>query len=468
MGFFVEKLLGSSYMDYMEKNNLKKNLILPLIVCGVFSSILLSSLASSEASEADAVQDSLYFDYPPKLDFVNDDVAEKDSESEPVSETKKETDLSQQQVTSKKDVIKKQTQDKPVKEQSESEVSAETYTVALVVMPLQADGSAWDVTAGADLVLCGAAGCTISNGLEKAATFYEGGSGLRLIKKAGACRDSLACVFRDVDFAKLVSDKNTLIEPVDVDYVRHTYMGGITYKTFDKTNLLFNAENCTLKKTVLDCKAGVHKRDYSLWVLPEKLAKLGGKEALDAVLFKGLLHQRASHLTVQLLDHRSRVQASTMKFYKTLFEGETDVSLNSLDRCVLKSEFLSETFYVLGLADASERKAEALLIDLVGKLPKEKVRGLIQRTPQFFWAFEDLTKQLEDFANANRYTLDKEKTGVLLRLQAPEKMQDKTENKDKKVEAVDEALSSEKTELVYGWQVKARAKAALSHCELAN
>jgi hypothetical protein len=454
-------------MVYMEKINLKKNLVLPLIVCGVFSSIFVSSLVSSEASEADAVKDSLYFDYPPKLDFVNDD-AEERGVSEPASEKREETDLSQQQSVVVKDAIKKQIQDKPSKEQTESEVSAETYTVALVVMPLQADGSAWDVTAGADLVLCGGAGCTISNGLEKAATFYEGGSGLRLIKKAGACRDSLACVFRDVDFAKLVTDKNALIEPVDVDYVSHTYMGGVAYKTFDKTNPLFSAENCTLRKTVLDCKAGVHKRDYSLWVLPEKLAKLGGKEALDAVLFKGLLHQRASHLTAQLLDHRSRVQTSTLKFYKTLFAGDTDVSLNLLDRCVLKPEFLSETFYVLGLADASERKAETLLIDLVGKLSKEKVRGLVQRTPQFFWAFEDLTQQLEDFANANRYTLDKEKTGVLLRLQAPEETQDKTDNKNKKAEPTVETLKTEKTELVYGWQIKARAKAALSHCELGS
>ncbi len=463
MRFFLENVPSSSYMVCMEKNNLKKNLILPLIVCGVFSSIFLSSLASSEASEADAVQESLYFDYPPKLDFVNDDVKEKDSESELVSETQKETDLSQEPISSEKDPLNNETKDKP-----ETKVSAETYTVALVVMPLQADGSAWDVTAGADLVLCGAAGCYVSNGLEKTATYYDGGSGLRLIKKAGACRDSLACVFRDLDFAKLVTDKNALIEPVDVDYVSHTYMGGVTYKISDKTTPLFSAENCTLKKTVLDCKTGVHKRDYSLWVLPEKLSRLGGKEALDAVLFKGLLHQRASHLTAQLLDYRRRVQTSSMKFYKTLFAGEADISLALLDRCILKPEFLSETFYVLGLADASERKAETLLIDLVGRLPKEKVRGLVQRTPQFFWAFGDLTQQLEDFANADRYTLDKEKTGVLLRLQIQEETQDTTDNKDKKAEPTEEALKSKKTELAYGWQIKARAKAALSHCELGS
>ncbi len=100
-------------MVCMEKNNLKKNLILPLIVCGVFSSIFFSSLASSEASEADAVQDSLYFDYPPKLDFVNDDVAEKDSESELVSETQKETDLSQEPISSEKDPLNNETKDKP-------------------------------------------------------------------------------------------------------------------------------------------------------------------------------------------------------------------------------------------------------------------------------------------------------------------------------------------------------------------
>lgn len=166
---------------------------------------------------------------------------------------------------------------------------------------------------------------------------------------------------------------------------------------------------------MLACKVGVHRRDYSLWLVPEKLADLGSKEALDAVLFKGLLHQRAKTLTDELLKHRVRVQTASLEFYKKMFAGDADVSLDQLNRCVLTPEFLSETFYVLGLADASERRAEALLTDMVGKLPPQKIHGLIQRTPQFFWAFLDLTSQLEAFAFADQYRLDKEQTGVLLK-----------------------------------------------------
>jgi len=458
MDFFVENLLGSYYMCCMEKDNLKKFLVLPFLFCGIFSSILLHSLVRSEALEADVAHERIYFDYPPKVDFVNDEAVR-----DPQFVEAAKADLPQGETLVEKEVTLNKTKD-----QTETGVPIDRYSIALIVMSLQADGSAWDVTAGADLVICGSAGCYVSNGLEKNATFYEGGAGLRLVKKAGACRDSLACVFRDVDFSKLITEQNGLVEPVDVDYVSHAYMGGISYKKTDKINPLFSDDNCVLKKSVLDCKVGVHQRNYSLWVLPERRAKLGGKEALDAVLFKGLLHQRVATLTTQLLLHRERVQASSIKFYKTLFKGEDDVTEDLLKGCVTKPEFLSETFYVLGLADARERKAETLLIDLAGKLPTEKVRGLIQRTPQFFWAFDDLTQQLEDFANADLYTLDKEKTGVLLRLQAPKEMLDKTKTNDKKLETANETPKTEKNELIYGWKVKARAKAALSHCELEN
>ena len=385
----------------------------------------------------------IYFDYPPHIYAKSSDEA-----FELVSDDKASSEV---------DVAKK-----PKDEVLKSGKPVVTYSVALVVMPRQADGSAWDVGAGADLVLCGAAGCYVSNGLESAATFYEGSAGLRLIKKAGACRDSTACVFRDVDFTKLISNENELVQPVDVDYVSHSYMDAIFNNSLNKEKSLFNAENCSLKKSVLACKLGVHRRDYSLWVVPEKLAELGGKEALDAVLFKGLLHQRAKTLTDELLKHRVRVQTASFEFYKKMFAGGADVSLDQLNRCVLTPEFLSETFYVLGLADATERRAEALLTDMVGKLPPQKIRGLIQRTPQFFWAFLDLTSQLEAFAFADQYRLDKEQTGVLLK-----KIKTDTSENEKKAENTPDTLSaSEGHELIYGWQVKARAKAALSHCEL--
>lgn len=434
-------------------------MILPFLLCGVLTPLVQVHSFEGELNEGlfknldeGSSKTPIYFDYPPHIDAKSSGEA-----FELVSDDKTQDDTFQEKQALESNELEKP-KDAPLK----SKKSAVTYSVALVVMPHRADGSAWDVGVGADLVLCGAAGCYVSNGLESAATFYEGGAGLRLIKKAGACRDSTACVFRDVDFTKLISNENELVQPVDVDYVSHSYMDAIFNNSLNKEKSLFNAENCSLKKSVLACEVGIHRRDYSLWVVPEKLSELGGKEALDAVLFKGLLHQRAKTLTDELLKHRVRVQTASLEFYKKMFAGDTDVSLDQLNSCVLTPEFLSETFYVLGLADASERRAEALLTDMVGKLPPQKIRGLIQRTPQFFWAFLDLTSQLEAFAFADQYRLDKEQVGVLLK-----KIKTDTSENEKKAENTPDTLSaSESHELIYGWQVKARAKAALSHCEL--
>lgn len=438
---------------------MKKFLILPFLLCGVLTPLVQVHSFEGELNERlfknldeGSSKTPIYFDYPPHIYAKSSDEA-----FELVSDDKTQDDTFQEKQALESNELEKP-KDAPLK----SNKSAVTYSVALVVMPRRADGSAWDVGAGADLVLCGAAGCYVSNGLESAATFYEGSAGLRLIKKAGACRDSTACVFRDVDLSKLVTIENATIQPVDVDYVSHSYMDGMLDKGMKTSNSLFKVENCSLQKSVLACKLGVHRRDYSLWVVPEKLAELGGKEALDAVLFKGLLHQRAKTLTDELLKHRVRVQTASLEFYKKMFEGNADVSLDQLNSCVLTPEFLSETFYVLGLADATERRAEALLIDMVGKLPPQKIRGLIQRTPQFFWAFLDLTSQLETFAFADQYRLDKEQTGVLLK----KIKTDISENEKKAENKPDARSSAESHELIYGWQVKARAKAALSHCEL--
>ena len=69
---------------------------------------------------------------------------------------------------------------------------------------------------------------------------------------------------------------------------------------------------------------------------------------------------------------------------------------------------------------------------------------------------------LQSFAFADQYRLDKEQVGVLLK-----KIKTDTSENEKKAENTPDTLSaSESHELIYGWQVKARAKAALSHCEL--
>ena len=380
----------------------------------------------------DLSKDKQFFDYPPVLQTVADD--------EPI--------VLAEETSQSADVQEEHSKDVRVK-----------HTVAVVVMPRQQDGSSWDVGAGADIVLCGAAGCYVSNGLEKPATFYEGGAGLRLLKKAGACRDRLSCVFRDMDLTKLTTETNKIIEPVDVDYVSHSYMGGAPFKTGPQGNKVpafLDFDNCSLKRAVIDCKVGVHERNYSLWAMPEKLAETGGREALDAVLFKGLLFQRADFTAKNLLEQREQVRKAVFNFYSKMFAQSTDVSLSGLKHCLANDHFITETFFVLGLADATERKAEGLILDLVGQLPDEKVRSFIQRTPQFYWAFLDLVAQLKAFSSAETYTLDQEREGILLKASDIEKSEQVSSELEK---------AQNSNELLYGWQVKARAKAALLLCE---
>ena len=321
-------------------------------------------------------------------------------------------------------------QGKPVISSQKSTSSADgrgALTVAVVITAQQADGSDWDVGFGADLVLCGAKGCYVSHGLSAPAVFYAGGSGLRLLKKAGACRDTLKCVFRGVELQKLITDQEPFVQLVDVDYVSHTYL--------PKTDLRQNF-GCQFEKAIVSCKQGVHGAAFSLWALPETLADRAGRAGLDQVLFKGVMQQRPDALTVALGPLRQEVKQSVKAFYKLLFDVEVP------SRCLAQAEFLSETFYVVGLADATQRRAEVVLKDFVGERSLDELRAVVQRAPQIYWAFVDLVRQLKGFALASQAVLEKETVGVRL------------------LEDEDGAR------LVYGWQVEARARALLQSCEV--
>lgn len=445
-------------MYVMEKKNFKIFIFDAAIMGGVLGFLIWGStyfVSSNQADQAlteafkpvvvkeerpsdlplDLSQDEQFFDYPPKLQTVADDEPIVHAEETPETPSNPEPLL----------------KDESVK-----------HTVAVVVMPRQQDGASWDVGAGADIVLCGAAGCYVGNGLEKPATFYEGSSGLLLIKKAGACRDSLSCVFRDIDLSKLTTETNKIIEPVDVDYVSHSYMGGVPVQTGSMPNdvpAFLKLDNCSLKRPVIACQVGVHERNYSLWAMPEKLAQTGGRDALDAVLFKGLLFQRADFTAKNLIKQRELVRGAVFNFYSKMFAQSPDVKLDGLKQCLANDHFLTETFFVLGLADATERKAESLILDLVGQLPNDKIRGFIQRTPQFYWAFLDLVSQLKVFSSAEHYSQEPDRVGVLLRVkEVDDTEQASSEGQKKKKKPI------KSNELLYGWQVKARAKAALSLC----
>ncbi len=298
-------------------------------------------------------------------------------------------------------------------------------TITAVVMAEKENGSAWDIGEGADIILCGAAGCYVSNGLEQAATFYEGRGAFRLIKKAGACRDSLKCVFRNVDLEKLQGDKSYNLQLVDVDYVSHNYMALAEVR---------DHSNCSVNSARLECGRGVHKRDYSLWVIDETIAKTAGKAGLDYALFKGVQAQRVGELTKQLSNKRAELKSWISQFYKLLLKRELP------KRCEQDTSFISETFYVMGLADASKRRAEYILKQLIGHQPVSDLAGLIRNKPQLYWAFLDVAKQFQTFASA-----------------------DESERRDDIIELKVETVEG-RDKLVYGWKVAARAKAAFEAC----
>ncbi len=323
-------------------------------------------------------------------------------------------------------------------------------SVAAVITPTQADGSAWDIGAGADLVLCGAAGCYVSNGLEQDATFYAGSGALRLIKKAGACRDVVKCMFRGVELGKLQTETEKAVQLVDVDYVSHSYFGEVYADGPDQ---------CQNVDVTVMCEKGVHRQTFSLWFIAEDVAQKAGKAGLDYVLFKGLDQQRVEALTQNLGDSRKRLRAAVSEFYRKLLaddEGSKTVPAS----CLNQPAFLAETFYVMGLADANGRRAELLLKDLVGQLPLSRVAGLIRRTPAFYWAFMDITKQFEAFAGADEFIFKDDEKELQLK---PVKIAVSDGEKDLTGTA-SEKLNLEKHQLIYGWQVKARAKAALEGC----
>lgn len=313
-------------------------------------------------------------------------------------------------------------------QKSEIQQKTTNMTIAVVINRLQADGSTWDIGFGADLILCGVRGCYVSGGLEEPAVFYEGTGAFRLLKKAGQCRDVLKCVFRSVDLKKLVSDEDRSLQMVDVDYVTHTYLGKFTVeKPFA----------CALTGVLVGCKQGVHGRLFSLWAIDESLAKTSGKVGLDYVLFKGITAQRVEVLTARIADIRKEIRVSAGNFFKLVLDRPVP------DKCLQQIDFLSEGFYVAGLADASQRRAELIIKDFVGAKSIERLKAIVQQSPQIYWAFLDIARQYQQFSRANTGLLRDGFTGV--RLVNGESRGDVLE---------------------YGWEVQSRAGALVEGCQL--
>jgi hypothetical protein len=131
----------------------------------------------------------------------------------------------------------------------------------------------------ADPVLCGEDECYVSNGAGRDANLLRARKALGFFRtwgqRAGACNNSLGCVFRGVDLARL----DRLVMPVDMRVVRH-----------DRREMreIMATSKCHLERGRLACADTVHSDDYMMWIVPESLAVKAGAEALERALADGL------------------------------------------------------------------------------------------------------------------------------------------------------------------------------------
>lgn len=136
----------------------------------------------------------------------------------------------------------------------------------------------------ADPILCTTDGCYVSNGADIPARFMPRrralGVGNTLGARAGACRQSLCCVFRDVAF-----EYPALIQPVDLHILKHDRR---------RPQRVITDSDCRLAAGRLTCSRGIYAEDYVLWIVPERLAAMAGPEALEQALSDGLGYSRSA------------------------------------------------------------------------------------------------------------------------------------------------------------------------------
>ena len=139
----------------------------------------------------------------------------------------------------------------------------------------------------ADPVLCAIDGCYISVGSDRPAVFLPRrralGVGNTLGPRAGACRNSLSCVFRDVELAYPAA-----LQPVDLHIFKHD---GRRPQTITADS------DCSLVAGSLTCRRAVSDDDYVLWIVPERLATAAGPEVLERAVRGGLAASRSAQMS---------------------------------------------------------------------------------------------------------------------------------------------------------------------------
>lgn len=131
----------------------------------------------------------------------------------------------------------------------------------------------------ADPVICEGAQCFVSNGPGIAARVLPLrtvlGPGNTFGKRSGACRNTLACVFRGVTLAGTAP----VIQPVDLKVLVHDRR---------EPRAVSGDASCRVLAGKLMCSRTVVAQGYRAWIVPEAIAETAGAMALESAVLHGL------------------------------------------------------------------------------------------------------------------------------------------------------------------------------------
>lgn len=153
------------------------------------------------------------------------------------------------------------------------DIASSRVTVLMVMKP--GDRGIRRFGRSADPVLCTNDGCYVSQGPDTPARFLTThkalGFGNTFGLRAGACREQLSCVFRSVD----LGSQPSFVQPVDMRMVHHDRRE-IKQASAD--------DSCKLTGGRLTCTRPIQAANYTLWIVPEKLAQKAGVDVLTRAL----------------------------------------------------------------------------------------------------------------------------------------------------------------------------------------
>ncbi len=304
---------------------------------------------------------------------------------------------------------------------AQADTYSEKATVLIVMQPFKQTGKPWDAGKGADPIICLNHGCYVGRGYLTKAKYFPGKKAYLPAVMARACNNTLTCVYRGVKFTRKRED----IWPVDIDGFKRDYMA---------TKKASVDRSCFIENKRLQCLNGIYTPEYSMWVIPEDLAKDAGRKVLDYALYKGIHDAREEYMADYLERQRAYLPKTVARFYEKILKSPVPT------HCAVDPDIISEAFYLAGIFNSDKRKSGIVFKHLISEERFAGMRRTMLTKPARFWVFHDALSTLELYAFADKRQEFSYQRGLIY--------------KD----------NNNRTSLLIGWDVKSRAKKVMDQC----